>query len=82
MAEKDGERVFVDIIRSNQAVGEFSVLHVFVKSLDVGNSKSILVVIPDLTETASKLANQYNLKIIKAKNIKEAVTNLREILRS
>ena len=82
VAEKDGERVLVDIIRSNQAVGEFSVLHVFVKSLDVGNSKSILIVIPDLTETASKLANQYNLKIIKAKNIKEAVTNLREILRS
>jgi hypothetical protein len=50
----------------------------FAKVYDVAPDKACLVAIPKMSKNGSKLAELYKIKVIEAKNQKEAIKALKE----
>jgi len=58
-------------------VSEQPVIALFAKIYDVSPEKAYLIAIPKMSENGKKMAELYNIKIIEAKNQKEAIKQLK-----
>jgi hypothetical protein len=71
----------IDLATSTEdAVPEQPVIALFAKIYDVTPDKAYLITIPKLSENGKKMAELYNIKVIEAKNEKEAIKALKERL--
>jgi len=69
----------IDIATSTEnAVSEQPVIALFAKVFDVSPESAYLIAIPKVTENGKKMAELYNIKVIEAKNQKEAIKALKE----
>jgi len=78
--ENQEEIITLDIEISDKLCGEERVISVFAKKFDVSPTKSILIAIPALSETAKKLANLYELEIVEGAKPEEIAQGFRESL--
>jgi uncharacterized protein YbaR (Trm112 family) len=64
----------IDLATSAEnAVSEQSVIALFAKIYDVSPENAYLIAIPKMSENGKKMAELYNIKLIEAKNQKEAI---------
>jgi hypothetical protein len=71
--------IVIDLSTSAEAgVSEQPVIALFAKTFDVSPDAAFLIAIPKMSENAKKMAELYNIKIIEARNQKEAVKALKE----
>jgi len=77
--EKAARKVTViDLATSTEnAVSEQPVIALFAKIYDVSPEKAYLIAIPKMSENGKKMAELYSIKIIEAKNQKEAIKELK-----
>ncbi len=76
---KDQKVTAIDLAASTgDAVSEQVVIAMFAKVYDVAPDKACLVAIPKMSKNGSKLAELYKIKVIEAKNQKEAIKALKE----
>ena len=78
--EKEAARkvTVIDLATSAEnAVSEQPVIALFAKIYDVSPEKAYLIAIPKMSENGKKMAELYNIKIIEAKNQKEAIKQLK-----
>jgi hypothetical protein len=69
----------IDIATSTEnAVSEQPIIALFAKVFDVSPESAYLIAIPKVSENGKKMAGLYNIKIIEAKNQKEAIKALKE----
>lgn len=61
---------------SEEAVSEQSVIALFAKIFDVSPGQAYLVAIPKMSDNGKKMAELYNIRVIEAKDQKEAVSSL------
>ena len=76
------ETVVVDVVASDGLVTDSSVTGMFAKRYDTNPDKSVLVVIPGISENGKKLANLYKIDLIEAGTAPEAIDKLRLSLRA
>ena len=68
----------IDLATSTEnAVSEQPVIALFAKIYDVSPEKAYLIAIPKMSENGKKMAELYSIKIIEAKNQKEAIKQLK-----
>jgi ribosomal protein S27AE len=72
--------ITLDMALSDKVCGEENVISVFAKSFDVSPTKSILVAVPALSDTARKLADLYKVGIIEGRTPEEIAQIFRETL--
>jgi general secretion pathway protein E len=65
---------------TENAVAEQPVIALFAKIYDVSPEKAYLIAIPKMSENGKKMAELYSIKIIEAKNQKEAIKELKDKL--
>jgi len=65
---------------SEEVVSEQSVIALFAKIFDVSPDRAYLVAIPKMSDNGKKMAESYNIRIIEAKNQKEAIKTLKDRL--
>ena len=65
---------------TENAVAEQPVIALFAKMYDVSPEKAYLIAIPKMSENGKKMAELYSIKIIEAKNQKEAIKELKDKL--
>jgi predicted RNA-binding Zn-ribbon protein involved in translation (DUF1610 family) len=71
----------IDLATSTEnAVSEQPVIALFAKIYDVSPEKAYLIAIPKMSENGKKMAELYSIKIIEAKNQKEAIKELKDKL--
>jgi hypothetical protein len=71
----------IDLATSAEnAVSEQPVIALFAKIYDVSPEKAYLIAIPKMSENGKKMAELYSIKIIEAKNQKEAIKELKDKL--
>jgi transcription elongation factor Elf1 len=71
----------IDIATSTEGVvSEQPVIALFAKIFDVAPENAYLIAIPTISENGKKMAELYNIRIIEAKNQKEAIKALKEQL--
>jgi hypothetical protein len=70
----------IDFIISECTVGEDPVASMFAKVYDAIPLKSVLVVFPELTRDARKLAEQYRINVVETKNLESLWVELREVI--
>jgi hypothetical protein len=71
--------IVVDVATSSEnMVSEQPVIALFAKVFDVSPGSAYLIAIPQISENGKKMAELYNIKVIEAKNQKEAVESLKE----
>lgn len=80
--DKTGNTIIVDTIVSKEPVDVSAVMNLFVKILDTSPTKSILVCVPSITESAKKLASLYGIIIVEAKSPNDIITPLKSIVSS
>ncbi|MDI6691533.1 MAG: hypothetical protein QME50_06715, partial [Candidatus Bathyarchaeota archaeon] len=69
----------IDIATSTEnAVSEQPIIALFAKVFDVSPESAYLIAIPKASENGKKMAKLYNIKVIEAKNQKEAINALKE----
>jgi len=69
--------VVIDLATSvDEPVSEQSIIAMFAKVYDVTPDKACLIAIPKMSESGKKLAELYNIRLIEAKDQKEAVKAL------
>jgi hypothetical protein len=69
----------IDIATSTEdVVSEQPVIALFAKIFDVTPENAYLIAIPTISENGKKMAELYNIRIIEAKNQKEAIEALKE----
>lgn len=69
----------IDLASSTEdIVSEQPVIALFAKIFDVSPDRAFLIAIPRLSENGKKMAELYNIKVIEAKNQKEALKELKE----
>ncbi|PMB75332.1 MAG: hypothetical protein C0193_00925, partial [Candidatus Bathyarchaeota archaeon] len=69
----------IDIATSAEnAVSEQPIIALFAKVFDVSPESAYLIAIPKVSENGKKMAELYNIKVIEAKNQKEAIKALKE----
>jgi len=81
--EEEGARkvAVIDLATSTEnAVSEQPVIALFAKIYDVSPEKAYLIAIPKMSENGKKMAELYSIKIIEAKNQKEAIKELKDKL--
>lgn len=71
------ETVVLDVVSSDRLVSDGSVTTMFAKRYDTNPKKSILVVIPGITENGKKLASLYKIEVVEAGTAPEAIDKLR-----
>jgi len=71
----------IDLASSTEnAVTEQPVIALFAKIFDVSPDNAYLIAIPKMSENGKKMAELYNIKVVEAKNQKEAVKALKDKL--
>jgi transcription elongation factor Elf1 len=76
-ASKKQDLMVIDVSTSAEAVvSEQPVIALFAKIFDVSPERAYLIAIPRLSENGRKMAELYNIKVIEAKNQKEAIKAL------
>jgi len=71
----------IDLATSAEnAVSEQPVIALFAKIYDVSPGSAYLIAIPKMSENGKKMAELYNIKVIEAKNQKEAINALKDKL--
>jgi len=75
-----GHVTVIDLASMNSTVHESSVVEMFAKVFDTTPNQSILVSIPRLSDTGRILADVYNITLIEARDVDEAVEKLKEFL--
>jgi hypothetical protein len=71
----------IDLATSaGNVVSEQPVIALFAKIYDVSPENSYLIAIPKVSENAKKMAELYNIKLIEAKNQKDAIKALAAIM--
>jgi len=71
----------IDLATSTEdAVSEQPVIALFAKIFDVSPENAYLIAVPKISENSKKMAELYNIKVIEAKNHKEAVKELKQHL--
>jgi len=71
----------IDIATSTEnAVPEQPVIALFAKIFDVSPDNAYLIAIPKMSENGKKMAELYNIKVIEAKNQKEAIKAFKDKL--
>jgi len=78
--EKEKVTVIDLAISTGNAVPEQPVIALFAKIFDVSPDSAYLIAIPKMSENGRKMAGLYNIKVVEAKNQKEAVKALRDKL--
>jgi hypothetical protein len=69
--------IVIDLATSaDEPVSEQSIIAMFAKVYDVTPDKACLIAIPKMNESGRKLADLYNIKLIEAKDQKEAIKAL------
>ncbi|UCH57351.1 MAG: hypothetical protein JSV18_00020 [Candidatus Bathyarchaeota archaeon] len=79
-SKKDEWVVALDFVISDGPVGEENVISMFAKVFDANPLRSILVVFPELTEKAKKLADQYEIDVVETHNLDIIWKNLRRVI--
>lgn len=75
--------IVVDLATSNETVvSEQPVIALFAKIFDVSPERAYLIAVPKLSENGKKMAELYSIHAIEAKNQKEAITSLRDKLKT
>jgi len=77
--DKTGKTVAVDIVVSKELLDESVIMSLFAKVLDTSPTKTILVCIPGIVETAKKLASTYGITILEGPSINEAIARLKDL---
>jgi len=67
-------------ISTEDTVPEQPVIALFAKIFDVSPDNAYLIAIPEMNENGKKMAGLYNIKVVEAKNQKEAVKALKDKL--
>jgi len=67
-------------IWTENVVLELTEIALFAKIFDVSPDSAYLIAIPEMNENGKKMAGLYNIKVVEAKNQKEAVKALRDKL--
>jgi len=67
-------------ISTEDAVPEQPVIALFAKIFDVSPDSAYLIAIPKMSENGKKMAELYNIKVVEAKNQKEAIEALKDKL--
>jgi hypothetical protein len=67
-------------ISTEDAVPEQPVIALFAKIFDVSPDSAYLIAIPEMSENGKKMAELYNIKVVEAKNQKEAAKTLKDKL--
>jgi hypothetical protein len=71
----------IDLATSTEnAVSEQPVIALFAKIYDVSPEKAYLIAIPKMSENGKKMAELYSIKLIEAKNQKEAIKALSAVM--
>ncbi|MDI6848140.1 MAG: hypothetical protein QMD23_08510 [Candidatus Bathyarchaeia archaeon] len=77
--DKTRKVTVIDLASSTEnAVPEQPVIALFAKIYDVSPDDAYLIAIPKMSENGKKMAKSYNIKIVEAKNQKEAIKALRD----
>jgi len=77
--ESGKKRTVMDLATStDDQVSEQPVIALFAKIFDVSPDKAYLIAIPKINDNAKKMAELYNIQIIEAKSLKEAIKALKE----
>lgn len=72
--------ITADMAICDGVCGEEHVISVFAKTFDVSPTKSILIAIPGLSDTAKKLANLYKLETVEGAKPEQIAQGLHEVL--
>jgi hypothetical protein len=72
--------VFDLAMSTENRVSEQPVIALFAKVFDVSPESAYLIAIPQISENGKKMAELYNIKIIEAKNQKEAIDALKKTI--
>jgi len=72
--------IVLDLATSADEVSEQSIIAMFAKVYDVAPDKSFLIAIPKMSENGRKLADLYKINLIEARNQKEAMKALENLL--
>jgi len=79
--DKTRKVMVIDLASSTEnAVAEQPVIALFAKIFDVSPDNAYLIAIPKMSENGKKMAELYNIKVVEAKNQKEAVKALKDKL--
>ncbi|RLI45093.1 hypothetical protein DRO69_05945 [Candidatus Bathyarchaeota archaeon] len=79
---KDQKVTVIDLAASTgNVVSEQAVIAMFAKVYDVAPDRACLVAIPKMSEDGNRLAELYKIKVIEAKNQKEAIKALKECIK-
>ena len=65
---KGGANLACDVVVGSAPVDETRVLSLFIKVYDVGVKQAMLCVVPSLSSEAMKLANQYKILVVEARD--------------
>ena len=81
--DKSRKAIVVDLaMATGNIVSEQPVIALFAKIFDVSPEKAFLISIPKLGENGKKMAELYKIHAIEAKNQEEAITSLKESLKT
>ncbi len=81
--DKSQKALVVDLAMSTEnVVSEQPIIALFAKIFDVSPERAYLIAIPKLSENGKKMAELYKIHAIEAKNQEEAVTALKESLKT
>ncbi|MCX8181726.1 MAG: hypothetical protein N3D12_01280 [Candidatus Methanomethyliaceae archaeon] len=80
--DKTGNTIAIDIAVSKVPINESAIMNLFVKMLDASPTKTILVCIPSILESAKKLALLYGIIILEGTSISDIITPLKSIISS
>jgi hypothetical protein len=73
--------IVIDLaISTEDAVPEQPVIALFAKIFDVSPDSAYLIAIPEMSENGKKMAGLYNIKVVEAKNQKDAIKVLEDKL--
>jgi len=76
-----GKVTVIDLaISTEDAVPEQPVIALFAKIFDVSPDSAYLIAIPEMSENGKKMAGLYNIKVVEAKNQKDAIKALEDKL--
>jgi len=78
--DRTGRTVAADIMVSKEVLDESVIVRLFAKVLDTSPTKTVLICVPGMAETAKKLASTYGIIILEGRSVSEAIAPLPDIL--
>jgi hypothetical protein len=75
-ATREDAKLFLDLTSAQVEVGVDRIAEFYAKMLDAKPQKGILITIPRLSEDAKKLTGMYDVNVISAESLDEAVQKL------